>query len=164
MRPPRSRTNPIKTLINKMPASGAREKSTGRIERRITDPGLAYTSTPSKEKEKLFIYCLPASRVWVSLSISIHLYNCALIYSSTPVQRKQPITCLWEHASMEYIPAAFSFLSYRIHTYRFSWPEPEIEVWEMGSDLHYYECQKNIMLYRNLCSYRLSCSRKVKRY
>lgn len=76
MSPPRSRTNPIKALINKMPASGAREKSTGRVERRITDLGLAYTSTPSKEEKKLFIYCLPASRVWVPLSISIHLYNC----------------------------------------------------------------------------------------
>lgn len=41
-----------------MPASGAREKSTGRIERRITDLGLAYTSTASKEEEKLFIYFL----------------------------------------------------------------------------------------------------------
>jgi len=29
MRPPRSRTNPTKTLINKMPASGAREAQAG---------------------------------------------------------------------------------------------------------------------------------------
>lgn len=164
MRPPSSRTNPIKSLINKMPASGAREKSTGRIERRIADLGLAYTSTPSKEKEKLFICCLPACRVWVSLSISIHLYNCALIYSSTPVERKQPITCLREHACIEYIPAAFSSLSYGMHAYRFSWPEPEIEMWEMGSDLHYFMSAKRISLYINICSYRLSCSRMVRRY
>lgn len=115
-----------------MPASGAGEKNTGRIERRITYLGLAYTSTSCKVKNNVIIYCLAAFRVWVSLSISIHLYNCALIYSSTPAQRKEPITCLGEHGCIEQIPDASSSLSYRMHTERFSWPE--IEVWGMGSD------------------------------
>lgn len=66
VRLPRSRINPIKTLINKMPASGAREKSTGRIERRITELGLAYTSTPCKVKKNS--YLLLSSLQGVSVS------------------------------------------------------------------------------------------------
>lgn len=160
MRLPRSRINPIKTLINKMPASGAREKSTGRTERRITDLGLAYTSTSCKVKKmSLFIAWQPSG--CECHSALAFTFITVVWFTAPPQHRGRSQLHVW--GNMDALSRS-QMLPLPSHTRCI---QRDFLAWNKGLrdglwPTLWHDCQKNIMLYRNFCSHRLSCNRECR--